>query len=167
MKTNTNTKTMITTRTSDTELIQTRVFDAPRKLVFQVYTDAETIPQWWGPRYLTTVVEKMEVKPGGTWRFIQRSPDGKEYAFRGEYREVVTPEKIVYTFEFEGMPGHIIVETVTFEETNGKTTVRVMSVFQSREDLNGMLDSGMEQGAIETWDRFAELLETLQDQAVK
>jgi uncharacterized protein YndB with AHSA1/START domain len=153
-------------RKSDREFVMTRVFDAPRELVFRVYTDPETMPQWWGPRYLTTVVEKMDVRPGGLWRCIQRGPDGKEYAFHGEYKEVVSPSKIVSTFEFEGMPGHVVVDTVTFEVVGKKTKVTATSVFLSAEDLDGMIESGMEGGANESWDRLEEVLAAQEAKAV-
>ena len=156
----TDAATTITTP-SDREISITRVFDAPRKHVFQAHTDPQHVPQWWGQRHSTTIVDVMDVRPGGAWRFVQRDPEGTEYGFRGEYREVVPPERLVYTFEFEGMPGHILVETITFDEHDGKTTVSVTSVFDSVEDRDGMLESGMESGAIESWDRLAELLESL------
>ena len=150
------------TTPSDREITMTRVFDAPRELVFQAHTDPQHIPHWWGQRGSTTIVDTMDVRPGGAWRFVQRDPEGNEYGFRGEYREVVPPERLVYTFEFEGMPGQILVETITFEEHDGKTRLTSTSVFSSVEDRDGMLESGMESGAIESWDRLAELLQTLQ-----
>ena len=146
---------------SDREIVMERVFDAPRELVFKAYTDPNLIPKWWGPRKYTTTVDKMDVRVGGAWRFIQRDADGHEYAFNGVYREIAPPERLSYTFEFEGMPGHVLVETVTFEERDGKTKVIVTSLFASVEDRDGMLHSGMEQGANESQDRLAELLETL------
>ena len=103
------------------------------------------------------VVDKMEVKHGGTWRYIWREADGSEYAFRGVYHESLPPERLTYTFEYEPMPGHVCLETVKFEDQEGKTKVTVISVFQSVEDRDGMLES-MEDGAVETWDRLAELL---------
>jgi uncharacterized protein YndB with AHSA1/START domain len=106
----------------------------------------------------------MDVRPGGVWRFVQRGPDGSEYAFNGVYREIAPPQRIVSTFEFEGMPGHVSVETLTLEEHTGKTKVTSMSLFQTVEDRDGMLQSGMEAGAAETYDRFAELLEALQEE---
>jgi uncharacterized protein YndB with AHSA1/START domain len=150
------------TTPSDREITMTRVFDAPRELVFQAHIDPRHVPHWWGLRGSTTIVDMMDVRPGGAWRFVQRDPEGNEYGFRGEYREVVPPERLVYTFEFEGMPGHILVETITFEEHDGKTRLTTTSLFTSVEDRDGMLESGMESGAIESWDRLAELLESLQ-----
>ncbi len=102
----------------------------------------------------------MDFRPGGAWRFVQRGPDGNEYAFRGVYREIVPPERLVYTFEFEGMPG-VSLETLTFVEHDGKTTLTTSSRFPSVEARNGMLESGMEAGAAETMDRLAEYLGTM------
>lgn len=135
-----------------------RVFSAPRERVFRVYTDPKLIPPWWGLRSQTTTVETMDVRKGGRWRYVCRDRDGTEFAFRGEYKEVVPPERLVFTFEFEGMPGHVIQETATFEDRGGKTRLTVTSLFESVEDLDGMLQSGMESGARETWDRLDELL---------
>ena len=146
---------------SDREIVMTRVFDAPRELVFQAFTDPDLIPRWWGWRDATTIVDKMDVRPGGLWRFVSRGPDGVEFAFNGEYREVVSPERLVYTFEFEGMPGHVLVETLTFEERDGKTTLTNHSIFDSKEDRDGMLETGMESGAAESRDRLEELLKTM------
>ncbi|HEY3295285.1 MAG TPA: SRPBCC family protein [bacterium] len=143
---------------SDREVVMTRSFDAPRDLVFKAYVDPDLIPQWWGPKIYTTKVEKMDVKPGGTWRFVQRGPDGKEYAFHGTYQTVTPPERIVSTFEFEPMPGHVIIDTITFEEQDKKTILKTRALFQSVQDRDGMLNSGMEQGMAESMDRLAALL---------
>jgi len=145
---------------SDLELKMSRVFDAPRELVFAAYTDPNHIPNWWGPRNTTTIVDTMDVRPGGLWRFIHRASDGTEWAFNGEYRDIVPPERLVSTFIFEGMPDQVVVDSATFDEHDGKTTVTVISRFASIEDRDGMLQSGMESGAAETWDRLAELLST-------
>jgi uncharacterized protein YndB with AHSA1/START domain len=159
-----NTGTLTVTTPSNREIAMTRVFDAPRELVFKAYTDPSLIPQWWGPRGFTTTVDQMDVRPGGVWRFVLRGPDGSEDAFNGVYREIAPPQRIVSTFEFEGMPGHVSVETLTLEEHTGKTKVTSTSLFQTVEDRDGMLQSGMEAGAAETYDRFAELLEALQEE---
>ena len=152
------TETILIAEPGVQEIVATRVFDAPRELVFKAITDPNLIPQWWGPRSLTTTVDKMEVKPGGIWRFVQRDAGGNEYAFHGVYHSIESPDRIVYTFEFEGVPGHVLLETVTFEDQDGKTKLVDQLVFQSVEDRDGMLMSGMEEGAAETMDRFAELL---------
>jgi len=136
-----------------------RVFDAPRERVWKVVTDPELLPEWWGPRYLTTTVDKMDVKVGGVWRYIQKDADGKEYAFNGVYTEVEAPRRMTYTFEFEPMAGHISTETITFEELpGGKTKLTSRTTFKTLDDLEGMLQSGMEGGAVETWDRLEELV---------
>lgn len=104
-------------------VVAATVFDASREKVFELFINPKLIPQWWGPRYLTTKVEKMEVKPGGMWRFIQHDPEGNESGFHGVYHEVIAPKRVTYTFEYEGMPGHILMETVRFEDQGGKTKV--------------------------------------------
>ncbi|TME61017.1 MAG: ATPase [Chloroflexi bacterium] len=149
---------------SDKEILITREFDAPRDVVFKAMTDPNLIPRWWGPRGYTTIVEKMDVRPGGKYRFLHRTTGGEESAFRGEYREVVAPERIVQTFEWEPMAGHISVETATFTEQDGRTLLTTRSVFASKEDRDGMIQSGMEKGLRETHDRFAELLVDLRVQ---
>jgi uncharacterized protein YndB with AHSA1/START domain len=150
----------ITTPT-DREIHIEREFDAPRDRVFAVYTDPALIPEWWGPRGTTTIVDQMEVRPGGRWRFIARDADGSETAFRGTYREITPPERIVQTFEWEGMPGHVTVETATFEDLGDRTKVTTTSVFHTTEERDGMLGSGMEGGMNETYARLDELLERL------
>ena len=97
----------------DREIVLARVFDAPRELIFKVYTDPETIPSWWGPRVHTTTVDEMDVRVGGKWRYVSKDEQGNEYAFRGEYLEIDPPHRLVSTFEFEGMPGHVVLETLT------------------------------------------------------
>jgi uncharacterized protein YndB with AHSA1/START domain len=152
---------MSVTLPSDREIVLTRVFDAPRRLVFEALTSCEHLKHWWGPRRYALASCKMDFRPGGAYRIVQSGADGAEFGFRGEYREIVPPERIVQTFEFEGMPGHISVETLTLVEQDGKTTYTSTSVFESVADRDGMLQSGMEEGASETMDRLAEYLETL------
>ena len=150
---------------SDREIVMTRVFDAPRDLVFEAHTSCEHLSRWWGPRRYEIIGCEVDFRPGGAWRIVHRDPEGQEFAFRGEYREIVRPERIVWTFEFEGMPGSISVETMTLDEHDGKTTFTATSVFDSVEARNGMLESGMEAGAAETMDRLDEYLEILKGQA--
>jgi uncharacterized protein YndB with AHSA1/START domain len=138
-----------------------REFAAPRALVFKTFTDPALIPQWWGPSSVTTVVDRMEVKKGGVWRYLQRDAEGNEYGFHGVYHEIASPDRLVYTFEFEGMPGHVLLETITFEEQDGRTTMIDLAVYQSVEDRDAMIQSGMESGAAESWDRFEALLKAL------
>jgi uncharacterized protein YndB with AHSA1/START domain len=152
---------VITAEPGKQELILTRTVDAPRTAVFKAQTDPALIPQWWGPRRFSTVVDKMDPRPGGMWRFVQRDAEGNVYAFKGVYHEVVSPERIVYTFEFEGTPGHVSLESVTFEELGNRTKMTDKVIYQSVEDRDDMLRSGMEEGARETMDRFAELVEKI------
>jgi uncharacterized protein YndB with AHSA1/START domain len=146
------------------EVLITRDFDAPRELVFKALTDPKLLPQWWGPRYLSTEVDKMDVRPGGQWRFLNRDAEGKEYAFHGVYHEILAPERIIDTFEFEGLPetGHVTLETLKLEELpGGRTRFLSQSVFQSVADRDGMLQSNMEEGVNDTYNRLEELLEKL------
>jgi uncharacterized protein YndB with AHSA1/START domain len=138
-----------------------RVQDAPRELVFKAQTDPELFPQFWGPERYTTTVEKMDVRKGGIWRVIQRDAEGKEDAFNGVYHDVKAPEMIMDTWEWEGMPGHVLFETITFEEIEGKTKLTNVSVFQSVDDRDGMYKSGMVEGSEATMDRMAKLLKKM------
>ena len=151
----------IVTTPTDREIHVVREFDAPRERVFAVYTDPELIPEWYGPRGTTTVVDHMDVRPGGSWRFVMRSSDGSESGFRGTYREISAPERIVQTFEWEGMPGHVSVETAVFEDLGDRTKVTTTSLFHTTEERDGMLGSGMEGGMQETYARLDELLARL------
>src|SRR5215212_8542452 len=135
-----------------------RSFDAPRDLVWKANTDPALLAQWWGQRESTTIIDKLDLRPGGEWRFVQKSPDGAEYGFRGEYQEDVPPVRFTTTFEFERMPGHILVETFSFTETNGITTLTTVATYDSQEDLDAMVGSGMEVGAAESYDRLEEFL---------
>jgi uncharacterized protein YndB with AHSA1/START domain len=140
------------------QIVITRSFDAPRELVYKAFTDPDAVRRWWGMGPDETVVDQLEARAGGRWRFVQRSQDGSEHGFHGVYHEASAPERLVYTFEWEGMPGHVLLETITFEEQDGKTHMTDSSVFQSVADRDGMLQSGMESGAAESMDRLDEYL---------
>jgi uncharacterized protein YndB with AHSA1/START domain len=156
-----STRTATVTTPTDREINVERIFDAPRDRVFAVYTDPELIPEWWGPRGTTAIVDRMDVRTGGDWRFVCRHADGSESAFRGAYREVSAPERIVQTFEWEGMPGYVSLETATFEDLGERTKVVTTSLFYTTEERDGMLGSGMEGGMNETYQRLDELLARL------
>jgi uncharacterized protein YndB with AHSA1/START domain len=160
----TDDRTRIIAERGKQEIIITRVFDAPRDLVFKANTDRNLIPKWWGPKRFTTRIDKLDARAGGLWRFVQRDAAGNEYAFHGVYHEVRSPEWIVDTFEFEGMPGHVSLETCTLEELGGKTKMIGRSVYQTVEDRDGMLKSGMEEGVFESMERLAELLKEYQSE---
>jgi len=155
---------LVVTRVSDTELRLTREFDAPRELVFKALTDPTLLSRWWGPRRYRTVVDQMDVRPGGKWRMRNIGTDGDEHAFRGEFREVVPPERVVWTFEYEPMAGHISVETMTLTERDGRTLLTARDQFASKEDLEGMVNSGMESGARESYERLDEVIAELKQQ---
>lgn len=140
-----------------------RVFDAPKELVWRATTDPELIPKWWGPEKYPITVDQMDVKVGGKWRFVGKNPDGSEFAFGGDYLEIDEPNRIVQTFNFEPIgPGHESTETATFESAEGnKTKMKAVSVYKSIDDLDGTINSGMEGGARETWERLAKLVGTL------
>ena len=158
---NTN-KTEITAEEGTQELYIIREFAAPRELVFQAYTKPELYEQWIGPKGYTTAVKTFEPWSGGKWRYVSRGNDDEKYAFHGVFHEVTAPERIIQTFEFEGLPeaGHVILETARFEEIEpNKTLVISQSVFQSVCDRDNMMQSGMEQGVREGFERLDELLE--------
>jgi len=151
-------KTVVTTEAGKPYITIEREFDAPRAEVFKAMTSAEAIPLWWGPAGLTTIIDKLEGREGGMWRFVQKDPKG-EYAFHGVYHEF-SPERVIQTFEWEGMPerGHVIMEKMTLEEAGGKTKMKTLMTFMSVEDRDGMLQYGMEKGLNESHDRLAALL---------
>jgi uncharacterized protein YndB with AHSA1/START domain len=143
------------------EVITTNLFAAPASLVFKAITDAELIPQWWGPGDLTTSIEKLELRPGGAWRFVQRDAAGESYAFHGFYHAIEAPIRLVYTFEFEGMPGHVLLSTSTLTEQAGQTRLTEQSVYQSVADRDGMVATGMQRGNMESAERLEKLLTKL------
>jgi uncharacterized protein YndB with AHSA1/START domain len=155
----TSQQTALTVSTpSEREIRLEREFDAPRERVFAVLTDPALISEWWGPRGTATEVDQMDVRPGGAWRYVVRNQDGSETAFRGTYREIVAPERIVQTFEWEGMPGHVSVETAVLEDLGERTRLVSTSLFHTIEERDGMIASGMEGGAADTYNRLEELL---------
>jgi uncharacterized protein YndB with AHSA1/START domain len=148
---------------SDREILLTRVFHAPRALVFETMTKPEHVMRWWGPRNTTLSVCEIDFRPGGAWRYVVQLPNGKSMVFKGVYHEIVPPERLVATECFDepsvGSPEWL--STVTLEEHHGKTTLTTRVLHKSVENRNGHLQSGMEPGASETFDRLAELLESL------
>jgi uncharacterized protein YndB with AHSA1/START domain len=140
------------------EVVVTRFFNAPKGIVFKTVTDPLLIPHWWGSRSLTTRVYKMVVTPGGAWRILQWDKEGRKYAFRGVYHDVVIPDRLVYTMEYEGLPGHPVLVTDQFTDQDGTTIMTSRTVFQSFEDRHQMLQWGMEEGSRETTERLQALL---------
>jgi uncharacterized protein YndB with AHSA1/START domain len=152
----------------DLEVTMTRQFDAPRDLVFEAHTSCEHMSRWWGPRRYDVEQCEIDFREGGKWRMVHHGPDGgPEFGFHGEYLEIVRPEKITWTFEFEGAPGHVAVETVTFEEHDGITTLFGVSRADTKESRDAVLESGMVDGARETYERLQEHLDEMKVQAAR
>jgi uncharacterized protein YndB with AHSA1/START domain len=162
--TNPASSTLQVTTPSDREIVLTRVFDAPRDLVFEAWTNPEHVRHWWGRRSSAVIHCEADVRPGGSWRYVTREENGVEVPFTGVYREVTRPERLVHTEIYDVEPfnsGDPSVVTVTFSEEDGRTTVTVSSLFASKEVRDIVLGSGMEIGAAESYDRLAERLITL------
>jgi uncharacterized protein YndB with AHSA1/START domain len=161
MMTQNSTKATTLTLPSEREIMITRSFNAPRELVFKAHLDPVLIPLWWGPRSTTTEVEELDAQVGGEWRFIHRTDDGREMSFYGEFRDITPYERIVQTSEFSGAPGHAIIETILFDEQNGKTHVTVIDQFDTMEERDMVLQSGMEGGLAESYERLEELAQRM------
>jgi len=157
----TNNITTISTPKDD-EIVITQTFNAPCERVFKIYYDPAYIPKWWGRKAHLTIVDKMNFRPGGEWRFISTTPDGKEHCFSGQYLKIIPDELVACTFEYEAMPGHGLVSRAVFEAVDGKTKMTELSAFTTKEDRDGMLNSGMGTGAKESGKRFAKLLDKLE-----
>ncbi len=157
MTTATTSNRATVTTSSDREIRIERIFNAPRERVWRAMTDPALVAQWWG-RGNKLVIERDEVERGGHWRYVEHSAQGV-HGFEGRYREVVPGERVVRTFEWDGMPGHVCVETITLEDLgNGKTKLVNVTLFHTTEERDGMLGSGMERGMNETYARLDELL---------
>ena len=158
----TTTKTEIHAEPGSQQIIMSRAFDAPRELLYRAHTEPKLLERWLGPRSMTMTVIQQELRDGGVWRFVHRDTDGSEHGFHGVFHGDPSPSGIVRTFEYEGYPGHISLESLTFEERDGQTIVHTNSVFQSVEDRDGMVESGMEGGVNDSMEKLDELLKELQ-----
>ncbi len=152
----------LVTTTPGMDIVMTRVFDAPRDLVFEAHSSCEHMSNWWGPRNSKFASCEIDFRPGGKWRVVLAESE-REIVFFGEYLEIVRPERITWTFGFEDNPGGP--ETYVFEEHDGKTTVTSSATFPSAEDRDAALATGMEAGAAETYDRLDEYLDVLKAQS--
>jgi uncharacterized protein YndB with AHSA1/START domain len=153
--------TQITAEPGTPHIIITREFDAPRDLVFRAYTDPELLVRWLGPREVKMTVDEYDVRDGGRYRYVHTDAEGNQFGFRGVFHGTPSPDCTVQTFEFEGMPGHVSLEKLTLEERDGRTLVRTVSSFQSVEDRDGIVASGMERGVRDSDERLEELLTEL------
>ena len=155
------TTTQVTAEPGTPYIDFTREFDARRDLLFRAHTDPELLVQWLGPRRLTMVIDRYDVKDGGKWRYIHRDQDGTEFGFHGVFHGTPSPDGMVQTFEFEGAPGHVSLDQITFEARNGRTVLHGHSVFQSVQARDAMVQSGMEGGLSEAYERLDELIPKL------
>jgi uncharacterized protein YndB with AHSA1/START domain len=153
-------KTAINVEPGKQELFITREFDAPRELVYKTHIDPDLYVQWLGPHGYEMVLETFEPHSGGRYRYIHKDNDGNEFGFHGVFHEM-SEELMIQTFEFEGLPepGHVVLDTMRLEELPGnRTRVTIQSVYQSIADRDGMVESGMERGVNEGYERLDELL---------
>jgi uncharacterized protein YndB with AHSA1/START domain len=155
-----NTGTLQVRTPTEREIVLTRVFDAPRTLVFDAFTKPELIKRWFGPRGWSLVVCEVDLKVGGTWRFVLRGPDGNDMGMRGVYREIAAPDRSVHTESFDDFPGESLVTTLLVEN-RGKTTLTATVRYPSQEVRDAVITSGMEHGAAESYDKLAEYLASI------
>ena len=147
----------VMTTPSDREIRVERIFNAPRDRVWQAMTKPELLAKWWG-RGNKVVVERMELERGGHWRFVEHSDHGT-HGFEGRYSEIVPPERVVQTFEWDGMPGHVVLETMTLEDLgDGRTKLVNLSLFMTAADRDGMMSSGMEEGMAQSYEALDRVL---------
>jgi len=152
-----NTGSLKVTTPTDREIVMTRVFNAPRQLVYEAFTRPELMKRWFGPRGWSLVVCEIDLRVGGTFRFVLRGPDGRDLGMRGVYRELAPPERSVHVESFDDFPGESIVTTVLVEH-EGKTIFTATVVYPSKEIRDAVIQSGMEHGAAESYDKLAEVL---------
>ncbi len=148
----TSSGTAVVTLPTDTQIMITREFDAPKHLVYKAWTTPELIKRWWTGERGEVVSVDVDLRVGGTWRYVMTANQGFEVAFHGEYREVVPDERLVYTEVYEGVPDAEAVDTSTFTEQDGRTTVTVLVQHSSKENRDGHINSGMEDGMQEALD---------------
>ena len=153
--------TQITAEPAVPQLVVTSEFAAPRDLLFRAYTDPELLAQWLGPRGLTVTIDHLDPRHGGTWRCIGSDADGSKYSFRGVFHGTPSPDRIVQTFEFEDMPGHVCLQTVTFTEREDTTLLTQNTIYQSVQDRDRVLRYDMAEDIHESIERLEQLLAQL------
>lgn len=151
-------ETTITAEPGNSLITITREFDAPRELVFRAHVDPDLLVQWLGPRELTMTIDHYEARDGGTYRYIHRNAQGDEYGFRGVFHGDPTPDGLVQTFEFDGAPGHVSLNLITFTQHGDRTELRTVASFTSVADRDAILDADMSRGVRDGHDRLEELL---------
>ena len=144
------------------QVVTSTTLDAPRTLVFRAFTDPALLAAWFGPDDLTITIDRFEARDGGRWRIVHTDAEGRQYAVHGVYHGRPTPESTVRTSEFEGAPGHVMLERLELEEQDGRTFLRSTSLFQTFHHRDAMVESGMGQGIRASFERLERLLEWLQ-----
>jgi uncharacterized protein YndB with AHSA1/START domain len=156
----TNSGTAKLTLRGDTEIHITREFDAPRNLVYKAVTTPELVKRWWNAKRGEVSIAEIDLREGGKWRYVMASPEGMEVAFHGEYKEIVPNERVVTTEVFEGAPdpeNNGTVNTMTLEESNGRTTMTVLIECPNEFVRNAIVESGMEAGLQDAYDLLEEV----------
>jgi uncharacterized protein YndB with AHSA1/START domain len=156
-----NIGTLKVTTPSDREIVMTRIFDAPRRLVYAAFTRPELIQRWLGPHGFTLPVCEVDLKVGGKYRYVSEAPDGSRLGWGGTFREIVPEERIVHTEAFDDYPGEALITTV-WTESGGKTMMTLTMLLESKEIRDAIIASGMEHGAAESYDRLNEMLASQQ-----
>jgi uncharacterized protein YndB with AHSA1/START domain len=154
-------KTEFVSEAGKPTVVMTRVFDAPRRLVFQAMTTPEYVKRWYGPHGFEVPFCEIDLRPGGAYRIVNRAPDGSEFGFRGVYKEVEVPARLVYTWIFEPLPDKEAVVTDLFEEKQGTTTVTSTTHFGSVADRDAFVATGGTEGGAQSMERVEELLRTM------
>ena len=157
--------TAVVTLQGDTELLITREFNAPKHLVYKAYTTPELVRRWWAGKHGEMTLAEIDLRVGGMWRYVMIATGGMEVAFHGTYREIVPNERLVHTEVYEAMPEGEAVNTITFAEADGRTTLTVLVDCGTQEVRDGMMASGMEVGMQEAYDRMEQVAIELAEQA--
>ena len=157
----TSSGTAVVTLPTDTEILITREFNAPRHLVYEAWTKPELVKRWWSGKRGEMILAEIDLRVGGRWRYVMVADGGAEVAFNGEYREIVPNERIVNTEVYEAMPEESVLNIVTFTEADGRTTLSLLTQCPSKEIRDGIIDSGMEGGMQEQMDLLEELAASL------
>ncbi len=161
MTATTSNRTAQVTLPTDEQILITREFNAPRDLVYRAYTEPELVQRWWTAKRGRMTTCEIDLRVGGAWRYVMVTPDGMDVAFHGEYREIVPNERIVSTEVYEGMPDAEALDTVTFAEAAGRTTLSILVQHSRKEHRDGHIESGMEDGLQDALDLLEQVAVTL------
>jgi uncharacterized protein YndB with AHSA1/START domain len=157
----TSSGTATVTLPTDEQILITREFDAPKHLVYRAWTTPELVERWWSGQRGKVVLAEIDLRVGGTWRYVMEANGGFEVGFHGEYREIVPNERIVSTEVYEGMPDAWALNTITFTEADGRTTLEILVQHSNKEERDGHINSGMEAGMQESMDALEQVAVSL------